>query len=230
MELKRLITHFTYKIEPKPEGGFIAHATDPTVSPLEAQTREELQQKIQANIFAGLQAEFPGLNLPGDNQSHNFAFHVEAKPGGGFEIHSSDPNASPVQGSSHEEIGSYFLEKFANYVGKHAMPELMQALAAQGNSTNIKVSIRQSGMTLNTGAHTFSLGTARALTPTSPSMLNGVKETPTMSNAPAVDGSGVSGLADSPLTPEKNKFWPILRFLLTVMLLSGILYFFVLHR
>ena len=40
MELKRLITHFTYRIEPKPEGGFIAHATDPTVPPLEAPTRE----------------------------------------------------------------------------------------------------------------------------------------------------------------------------------------------
>ena len=26
MELKRLIKHFTYRIEPKPEGGFIAHA------------------------------------------------------------------------------------------------------------------------------------------------------------------------------------------------------------
>src|SRR5205807_9887900 len=41
MEIKRLITHFTYRIEPKPEGGFIAHAADPSVPPLEASTREE---------------------------------------------------------------------------------------------------------------------------------------------------------------------------------------------
>ena len=69
MELKRLITHFTYRIEPKPEGGFIAHATDPTVPPLEAPTREELQRKIQANIAAGLASEFPGLKLPLENQT-----------------------------------------------------------------------------------------------------------------------------------------------------------------
>ena len=34
MELKRLISHFTYRIEPKPGGGFIAHASDPAVAPL----------------------------------------------------------------------------------------------------------------------------------------------------------------------------------------------------
>jgi hypothetical protein len=49
MELKSLITHFTYRIEPKPAGGFITHTTNPTVPPLEAPTREELQRKIQAN-------------------------------------------------------------------------------------------------------------------------------------------------------------------------------------
>jgi len=56
MELKRLITHFTYRIEPKPEGGFVARASDPTLTPLEAPTREELQQKIQANIKPALGA------------------------------------------------------------------------------------------------------------------------------------------------------------------------------
>ena len=81
MELKRLITHFTYRIAPKPEGGFIAHATDPTVPPLEAPTREELQRKIQANIAAGLASEFPGLKLPLENQQLKFAFHIERKPG-----------------------------------------------------------------------------------------------------------------------------------------------------
>jgi hypothetical protein len=59
MELKRLISHFTYRIEPKPEGGFIAHASEPGVPPIEAPTRAELQQKIQANISAALGTEFP---------------------------------------------------------------------------------------------------------------------------------------------------------------------------
>ena len=50
MELKRLISHFTYRIEPKPGGGFMAHPSDPSVAPIEAPTREELQKKIQENI------------------------------------------------------------------------------------------------------------------------------------------------------------------------------------
>src|SRR5438034_7388212 len=54
MVLKRIITKFIYRIEPKPEGGFIAHASDPSIPPLEAPTRLELQQKIQANISAAL--------------------------------------------------------------------------------------------------------------------------------------------------------------------------------
>ena len=93
MELKRIITKFTYRIEPKPEGGFIAHASDPSLPPLEAPTRLELQQKIQANISAALAAEFPGLKLPAENQELKFNFHIEAKPGGGFIIHSHDPGA-----------------------------------------------------------------------------------------------------------------------------------------
>jgi hypothetical protein len=51
MDLKRLLTQVVYKIETKPEGGFIARATDPTVPALEAPTREELQQKIQRNML-----------------------------------------------------------------------------------------------------------------------------------------------------------------------------------
>jgi len=65
---KRLISHFTYRIEPKPGGGFIAQPVDPAVPPLEAPTREELSRKIQEKIFEGLAAEFPGLKLPAGNQ------------------------------------------------------------------------------------------------------------------------------------------------------------------
>src|SRR5438309_7914798 len=79
MELKRLISHFTYRIEPKPGGGFIAHPADPSVAPLEAPTREELQKKIQENILGGLSAQFPGLKLPLENQDLQFAFHIERK-------------------------------------------------------------------------------------------------------------------------------------------------------
>jgi len=63
VELKRLISHFTYRIEPKPEGGFIAHGSDPGVPGIEAATRGELQQKIQSSIAVALGTEFPGLKI-----------------------------------------------------------------------------------------------------------------------------------------------------------------------
>jgi hypothetical protein len=66
MELKHLIKSFTYRIEPKPEGGFVARAIEPSVPPLEAATREELQKMIQARVAEAMAAEFPGLKLPLD--------------------------------------------------------------------------------------------------------------------------------------------------------------------
>src|ERR1700674_2809089 len=104
MEIKRLITHFTYRIEPKPEGGFIAHATDPSVPPLEAPTREALKQKIQANIAAAVAANFPALKLPLETKEVKFAFHIEHKPGGGFALQSTDGKELPITGSIHAEI------------------------------------------------------------------------------------------------------------------------------
>jgi hypothetical protein len=64
MELRQLIKSFTYRIESKPEGGFIARPTDPSMAPLEAATREELQQMIQARASETLAREFPGLKVP----------------------------------------------------------------------------------------------------------------------------------------------------------------------
>ena len=160
VDLKRIISTFTYRIEAKPQGGFIAHASDPSLPPLEALTRQELQQKIQANIGAALAREFPGLNLPSENspsgsKGPKFAFHVEAKPGGGFSLHSHDPNATTIEGASHEEIEHPFAEKLAGVVGKYLVPELSQALAKQGGAGEIKVFVdRKVGFSESTGPKT----------------------------------------------------------------------------
>jgi hypothetical protein len=50
---------------------------------------------------------------------------------GGFAVHSGDPNARPIEGATHEGIESHFAEKVIAFVGKHFMPELSQASAAQ---------------------------------------------------------------------------------------------------
>ena len=81
MQLKHLIQQFSYRIESKPECGFIARATDPTVPPLEAPTREQLQEKIQENLIVALSEAFPSLKLPVQNRQLRFEVHIERKPG-----------------------------------------------------------------------------------------------------------------------------------------------------
>jgi hypothetical protein len=137
MDLKRLITRFSYQIEAKPDGGFVARASDPSVPPLEASTRAELQQKIQQNIVSALSAEFPALKLPLERKTTELTFHLERKPDGGFALHSADPNSGVIEASTQEGIESHFVEKFLGFAGQHLMPELSQALAAQISSGNI---------------------------------------------------------------------------------------------
>ena len=226
MDLKRLITQFTYRIEPKPEGGFIAHASDPNIAPLEASTREELQRKIQENIASNLAAEFPGLKLPLDNEGLKYSFHIEGKPGGGFTIHSADPNAQPIEGATHEEVESHFAEKLIGFVGKHFMPELAQAMAAQAISGNVNVFVkRQTGFA---GSHTFRLGTASSLAPSSiqPDMGDAKSGDSKTINA-SIGGVGSTGgtIGNSPITPETSSNWIVFLFLL-VLLLGSLTYFF----
>lgn len=61
MEIKKTISHFAYRIEEKPGGGFIAQPLDPANAPIEGATREEVMQKIQAQSVAELERELPEL-------------------------------------------------------------------------------------------------------------------------------------------------------------------------
>jgi len=207
MEIKRLITHFTYRIEPKPDGGFIAHATDPTVPPLEAPTREELQQKIQANIAAALAAEFPGLKLPLENKEVKFAFHIEHKPGGGFVLQSTDCKELPITGSTHAEIENHFAEKVLGALGKHLMPEMSQALAGQLGSADVKVFVNRK-VSSSTSSPTLGSGDASSM---------------------QVENKNLSDLlnpTNSPIAPQPGTISPIVRFLLAVLIMLGLMYFF----
>lgn len=233
MDLKRLITHFTYRIEPKPEGGFIARATDSAVPPIEAPTREELQQKIQANIATAVAAEFPGLKLPLGNRELNYAFHIELKPGGGFAIHSADPNAKPIQRATHEEIESHFAEKLIGFVGKHFIPELSQTLAAPGSSGDIKVLVnRKTGATVRIGSQELSVGTTQGL-PTDGSVqlddtkIEDLKLVDAKTTSPEFSGAAI---ANTPITPETSSSWSIFRFLLALLIIAALMYFFLYHH
>jgi len=220
VELKQIITKFTYRIEEKPGGGFIAHASDPTLPALEAPTRTELQQKIQANISAALAAQFPGLKLPAENKQLKFDFHIEAKPGGGFIIRSHDPHAATVEGSSHEEIEHPVAEKLANTLGKYIFPELSQAisqaLAKQGGSGDIKVFVNRKTFAAGAGSKTATFGTSQN------AQLDGSIQTP--------EANSVLNAPDNaPITPEDSNSSKVFRFLLALLVVIAVLYFYLHH-
>ena len=263
MELKHLVKMFTYGIEAKPGGGFIAHANDPSLLPLEAPTRTELQEKIQANINAAISQQFPSLKLPADNKELKFDFHIEAKPGGGFALRSHDPNAgpnsAPIEGSTHEDIEFPFAEKLIGVLGKYLAPELTKALAAQG-SGDIKLFVNQKvGFAASAGSHKLTFGTTpagdtqalklpSAGTENALGMKNGVgiENAVSMENAlgmtttnfqpsastqslDAQPGAITFDANNSLISPVANKSWPILRFLLTLLIIAAIMYFYLHH-
>jgi hypothetical protein len=220
VELKQIITKLTYRIEEKPEGGFIAHASDATLPALEAPTRTELQQKIQANISAALAAQFPGLKLPTENEQLKFDFHIEAKPGGGFIIRSHDPDAATVEGASHEEIEHPVAEKLANTLGKYIFPELSQAisqaLAKQGGSGDIKVFVNRKTFSVGAGSKTARFGNSQNAQLDAPIQVS--------------EANRILSPPDNlPITPEDSNGSKVFRFLLALLVVIAILYFYLHH-
>ena len=227
MDIKRLITQFTYRIEQKPGGGFIAHASDPAVPPLEAPTRMELQQKIQESINASLTKEFPQLKL---GQDKRVLFHLERQADGGFAFHSTDPNLLNATPSASHEVESHFAEKmfslFGNQIISHLPPEfasqLPPELAGQLSSGNVKVFIEK---------RTSSQSSAN------PSLADAVQSASQSSDIAGPGSTAFNGnlnnqsLTDSPITPERGKGNVILRFLIMLAAVFGAMYLYLhFHR
>ena len=223
MEFKRLFSQFTYHIEAKPEGGFIARASDPTLPPLEAPNQMELRQKIQDSINAAIATQFPGLKLPPNNR---VSFHLEHQSDGTLAFHSSDPNV-PAGAVPHEEVESRFAEKMIGLFGKHFIahlpPEIASQLppelAAQIGSGDVKVFVEG-----NIGGE--SNVSPPALTGTQQTMGQNSTTAPQFSNTISNSNFSINASDNSPITPARSNAGPILRFLLTLLLLFGIMYFY----
>jgi hypothetical protein len=227
MELKHLTQRFVYRIEPKPEGGFIARAPDPTVPPLEAPTREELQQKIQAKLVAALGERFPGLKLPLENKQLKFEVHVERKPGGGFAVHSDQPGTQAMDPATEEKI-DHFAEELLGFVDQH-FPQLSQAVAARVGSDLEALARQETGIPLNAGSQ---LGGAQDFSQTQAMQSNPVRgEGVPLKATPAANATFNNAvIANTPITPEASGSGKILRFLLAVVILFALTYFFAHHR
>jgi hypothetical protein len=206
MEIKHLVQRFAYRIEPKPEGGFIARSSDPTIAPLEAPTREELQQKIQVSLAAAMAEAFPGLKLPLQDHQTRFEVHIDRKPGGGFQIHSEQQGATLVESATQEKV-EHFAEKFLGLVDKN-FPQLEQALVAKALS--------KAGAQVPPKAIPISNGLDGGSKVSDSGML-------ISSNSAIGDFSG-----NQPITPEAGSNWKVFRFLLAVLI--GVLLYFFFHR
>lgn len=226
MELRNLLASLAYKIEPKPEGGFIARATDPAVPTLEAPTRQELQQKIRENMLNLVSAESFGAKLPGDGRHHQMSFHVEHKPGGGFTIHSADPNAPVIEVSDLKELEAHFLGKYAGLADKFLIPMLTKAFAAQAGvgTMDIKVDSTTSSFTTS-GRSAFTFGA-----PNSFFSSRGASTDPKLieSCTGPINLNGTVG--NSPITPESSNIWKTFCFVLLAILAAALVYVFLLHR
>jgi hypothetical protein len=229
MEFKRLFSQFTYHIEAKPEGGFIARASDPTLPPLEAPNQMELRQKIQDSINAAIATQFPGLKLPPNNR---VSFHLERQSDGTLAFHSSDPNAPATGTVPHEEVESRFAEKMIGLFGKHFIahlpPEIASQLppelAAQIGSGDVKVFVeRKIGGQSNVGSPSLT-GASQQTMNQNPSIA------PQFSNTISNSNFSTTSTDNSPIVPARSNAGPILRFLLTLLLLFGVMYFYLHFR
>jgi hypothetical protein len=216
MDFKRLISQISYKIEPKPEGGFIARPIDPALPSIEASTREELVQKIQQNALDVLSTEFPGLRPTSDGKTREVSFHIEHKPGGGFSIHSADPSIDVIHAADEHELQSQFLEKVLGFWARHLTPEMSKALAAQVGSANIRVVLNgKTTFRLNSSPQGIKVGDLGDAC-----LQNG----PTTAS-PMLTSDGAT-IDAKPIVPEPSNAGKILGLLILVLVLGFVLYFF----
>jgi hypothetical protein len=229
MELKQLVQRYVYRIEPKPEGGFVARATDPTMPTLEAPTREELQQKIQEKLVAELGERFPGLRLPAlQNKQVKWEVHIDRKPGGGFAVHSDELGTAISDPATHEKL-DHFAEELLNFVDKN-FPQLSQAIAAQAGSRGVQVFTTEK---ISTSRNNDSpLGSLQALLPTQPMPASDVNPRHMTLQATTVDEAPLNPAAISnvPIIPEASRSGNVLGFLLALLIIGLLTYFFLYRR
>lgn len=222
MDLKRLITQVSYRIEEKPGGGVIAYPYDQNASPLEAPTRLELNQLIQARNTEILAQEFPAFK-PSAEEKEQLSFHIERRADGGFTIHSADPGLAADGVGTHQEIESHVAEKVLGFMARRMADKLPPEIAAQLSSGDIKVKIQRS---VTTGGKTLSRDVVishsgqDAAQPSNPALLSS-----DVTNSQAVG----TFTGDSPIVPEPSRSWPIFRFLIAAIAVLVFVYIF-LHR
>lgn len=225
MEIKRTISRIAYRIEEKPEGGFIARCSDPNVPPLEAPSRFELEQQIQAKITAEMEGQFPGLKIH-LNQSGTKFITLESKPDGSIFPASGNSSLQPAEGGVKNAVEHWLADKAVSLVEKNLPPELIEQLQHQpaDGKININIAVTKVGAegkvrrdyVISNGNDLLS----RFLKGRQKS--SGALEP---SNPVSASFSGTNLDSTSPITPVSGN-GSFFRFLLAAIVLIGVLLFF----
>ena len=138
MEIKHTLERFAWRIEPKPEGGFIARCNDASVPPLEADNRIELQRKVRENITAHLATQFPSLKISLDKEDIKLPLFdpddlVISKPG--------DPSLQSGEGGVKGAVENWLTKNAISAIGSQLPPELMEKLKTQAHDGKLSFTI-----------------------------------------------------------------------------------------
>lgn len=98
MEISKTTTKFSYKIEPKADGGFIARPSDPSMEAIEGATKEEVEQKIQDMIKQAVLSRFSNFKFGGVNVNVKTNFNVTTR-------HANASDAGTLLSSEAEQAG-----------------------------------------------------------------------------------------------------------------------------
>jgi len=223
MELKHIVQRCVYRIEPKPEGGFIARASDPSVPAIEGATREEVQQQIQTKLMATLGAAFPGLKLPESGKQVTFSMHVDRRPGGGFSVHTDNPGTPGFNPEAQERF-DHHAEELLGFLDKH-FPHLSEQIAAQVVGKQLPIVVKETITTSTTSG-----SRSRMFMPTAPISEGNAQSAVVEGGTIKSPGLDPALLTNAPIMPENSKSGPFLRLVLLALILAAVMYFVFYHR
>jgi hypothetical protein len=223
MEIKRTISRIAYRIEEKPEGGFIARCSDPNMPALEAASRFELEQQIKAKITAEMESLFPGLKIPFDQSETKF-ITLETKPDGGFTAQPGDTSLQSSEGGTKNAVEQWLTDKAVTLVEKNLPPELVEQLKHQQVDGKIQIAVTKVGAEGKV-RHEYVVSTGKAGDLFSRFLTGRQKTSGALepSNPVSASFSGSNLDSTSPITPGSNSSF--LRFVAALVLI-GMLFFF----
>jgi hypothetical protein len=220
-DFKTTIKRMFWRIEAKPEGGFIARCSDATVPPLEGATREELQKKIQEKLVSDLGSQFPGLAL-NLGKPVTKSVSVVTLEKGSTAPESAAPAAQGVKGA----IERWVTENAESMLENKFPPELVEQLKSQAVDGKMKIMITKTTTggsgTLETRANTVSFGGDKLpFGPPSPASQAAGSLPPSSPVSASFSGSQLD--TGSPITPVSGSS-SFLKVLFAALVVLGLLF------